>query len=1551
MAEQVARLKILAQIEGLEGFDKLKGAFKGLQQAIGPAETQLSKARQDIIAFGEAGKRTEQIIRGQIDALKALKGQAGAGGQLYTTLGADIRRLEGEVRDLNAAYVDLATGATYTAKQLSNLGAATSKPSMLAAQVRQMQDDLAKFKLLSREYIQGVADINKATQEGQRKSQDNNLFSNALNANPYLKGNYFVDDPAALFERQAKQGGLPATVAAKQAEVSRLKEQLQNVLRDTSNLEPLLNDIRRIEGNLASTRGPATTSGGARTTIPGLEGAGRDIGREWEASRIQLGQLAAEYDRLKQAQQDQVRVLQTQLLDAEDDLQRMLNGTTKEQEQAARVEERRARVLEKLARIQEDVAKAPNVGGYRDPATGAMLARGTEGRSAARENLLSQISMPPREISSLYQSIGGVGFAKISNDIERMGNSYEEVAVDIRKATAASDGSINSLRSQRAAWEELRNTVGNNKAALKEIGKELSTIDRQLEKRIGGGNAFGSRFQTLGAVASGAVFGGPAGFLGGAAGAAFGAASGVGGFAGALGGAAIGAAVGGVGQAAAGASNYASEIARLQIALKGVSTDQREFNNSLKFIKDAAPQFLTSLGDATKNYTRLQASVRGAGMGVNETQTVFKGLSAAIVATGGSTEQLNAAMLAASQVFSKGKVSAEELRGQIGERLPGAFTIFAQAVKMTPQQLDKALQDGKVTTEQFVKFSEELFKRYGDAAKSIGDSPFAASIRFQLAMDNFKLAAGQALLPIVTAFQNFGTEALNSLTRVAEGTTNWQKALGNTFSNVSKLIGGVQGLKDILSGLTKTLLVLGTTMAGVFAVQNIGTFVAAFRTVVGVTTTLVKVTRELLTLEKAITALKAIQGALQAVISGSASGAVKGLRSAKGVGAVVGLAAGAGAAALFKDQIDGAVSGIVDSIGGKFNDMFKMPELGGNFGGQAQNVPPSTGEDSEKAKKEADEQRRLDEANARARVDLDNATHRNAMELIRKRYEFEQELQNKQRDNWVKSFTGVAKSAASLITSFYGEMDGLTNRRREAAFGVMAAQQAAKSAQAMATATGGTGVSPTGVIARTGDTGQSTGPHLDARWADGRRITAEDVDRYISVNGRDPSSYGVTSPYGPRRMFGRSFHNGIDFGTPSGSGIGLRNGATVLRDLGFTGAGGFAVEIQTADGPMRLLHLQGGSTARATASATGNASQQARSIGAEAKSGVEAVDLAGAERILKLTEEQVAKLKEQIGTGFVRDYTQQIREQLDAQKDANFELEYRNRLEKSNMRPEFVDAELRKAKAAREVTQSISVANEALKALEKSGQGNSAEANKLREAIQALVVLYPQLGQAITDNAKRQVEAADRARSFNGSLTTSLQNYYKTLNDFGGSVGTVIQSTFKGLEDQLLNFVTTGKANFKELARSILSDMARIAIQQAIIKPLMGGVMGLFGIPLPNANGNAFAQNGIVPFAMGGVVDKPTLFKFANGGAGQLGLMGEAGPEAIMPLRRGRDGKLGVAAGSGGGSTSVVVNVDASGGSQVQGNPGQAEALGRAVSQAVQNELLRQKRPGGLLAA
>jgi len=229
-----------------------------------------------------------------------------------------------------------------------------------------------------------------------------------------------------------------------------------------------------------------------------------------------------------------------------------------------------------------------------------------------------------------------------------------------------------------------------------------------------------------------------------------------------------------------------------------------------------------------------------------------------------------------------------------------------------------------------------------------------------------------------------------------------------------------------------------------------------------------------------------------------------------------------------------------------------------------------------------------------------------------------------------------------------------------------------------------------------------------------------------------------------------------------------------------------------------------------------------------------------------------------------------------------------------------------------------------------------------------------------------------------GELGTKMEELKKSLEDLQNpikqvmagaqAIGDAFSTSFKGLIDGSMSAQEAMAGFFKSIANHFLDmasqmiakyiEMQIIGLAQKFLPGMFGGIFGASGPPdfsgasvsVPNqysysANGNVFAQNGIVPYAMGGIVDRPTLFPFAKG----IGLMGEAGPEAIMPLKRGADGRLGVA-GGGGGSTNVTVNVDASGNASVQGDQSQAKQLGVAVSAAVQAELVKQQRPGGLLA-
>ena len=228
--------------------------------------------------------------------------------------------------------------------------------------------------------------------------------------------------------------------------------------------------------------------------------------------------------------------------------------------------------------------------------------------------------------------------------------------------------------------------------------------------------------------------------------------------------------------------------------------------------------------------------------------------------------------------------------------------------------------------------------------------------------------------------------------------------------------------------------------------------------------------------------------------------------------------------------------------------------------------------------------------------------------------------------------------------------------------------------------------------------------------------------------------------------------------------------------------------------------------------------------------------------------------------------------------------------------------------------------------------------------------LNTQLTKALNKLAKLQGQQVEGDEDDKGEGLAGLGDESKSpLKSFADSAFKVAEqaeqafvNAFKGMEDALVKFVMTGKLNFRDLANSIIADLTRMLIRAAVTRPLFGALFPK--IPITgSANGNVFAKNKIVPYKMGGIVNKPTLFPMANG----MGLMGEAGPEAVMPLRRGSNGKLGVQ--SSGGVGNIVVNVDASG-SSIEGDSAQGEQFGRALAAAIQSELIQQKRPGGLLS-
>ncbi len=209
-------------------------------------------------------------------------------------------------------------------------------------------------------------------------------------------------------------------------------------------------------------------------------------------------------------------------------------------------------------------------------------------------------------------------------------------------------------------------------------------------------------------------------------------------------------------------------------------------------------------------------------------------------------------------------------------------------------------------------------------------------------------------------------------------------------------------------------------------------------------------------------------------------------------------------------------------------------------------------------------------------------------------------------------------------------------------------------------------------------------------------------------------------------------------------------------------------------------------------------------------------------------------------------------------------------------------------------------------------------------------------------------------------------DYLESARNVAGQTHDLFTNAFRGMEDAVATFATTGKLSFSDFAKSILADMARIATRAAAsqaLSSLFGGFFGGGNAAVQSgvdnlmsnsglfANGGAFA-GGVQMFATGGaftnsVVSTPTAFGMSGG---RLGVMGEAGPEAVMPLTRTSSGALGVRA-VGGGSTVVApvsVTIQDTGASPQAGDSGMDGAtVQRAVASVVEQAISNELRPSG----
>lgn len=241
---------------------------------------------------------------------------------------------------------------------------------------------------------------------------------------------------------------------------------------------------------------------------------------------------------------------------------------------------------------------------------------------------------------------------------------------------------------------------------------------------------------------------------------------------------------------------------------------------------------------------------------------------------------------------------------------------------------------------------------------------------------------------------------------------------------------------------------------------------------------------------------------------------------------------------------------------------------------------------------------------------------------------------------------------------------------------------------------------------------------------------------------------------------------------------------------------------------------------------------------------------------------------------------------------------------------------------------------------------------KYREEINQLTADIEQLNarlmQIPIDEANEKLRAANKAMQALGKVTrqtsvefknafaTKFVKYMETVNDFGSQAAGIVIKSFQGMEDALVQFVQKGKLDFRSLANSIIADMIRMAVRAAVIQPILGSFGGFLssvfgGGPKPTAG----FTNRVAGKAAGGPVS-----------GGRSYLVGERGPEIFTPSRSG-----GITPNHrmADGGTTINVSVNATE-SNISADGGEARQLGSAIAVAIQQQLVKERRPGGLLA-
>ncbi len=266
-----------------------------------------------------------------------------------------------------------------------------------------------------------------------------------------------------------------------------------------------------------------------------------------------------------------------------------------------------------------------------------------------------------------------------------------------------------------------------------------------------------------------------------------------------------------------GIAQAALDMESLERALATVTGSAAAAGRELVFVRDVSTRLGLDLETSVRQFAALAAAARGTSLAGAGVRQIFEAVAQAATVLGLSSDQLGGALTAIQQIISKGNVSAEELRQQLGERLPGAFQIAARAMGVTTQELNRMLERGELLATDFLpRFAETLRREFAAGVPAAVASARAAFERLRTALFELRVEIARS------GFLDALTEGVRSLTEALRSGQLRETLLtfGRTAAGaISVAVKAIQEFGDELASLAR-FLVAGAIVKGILALKS-----------------------------------------------------------------------------------------------------------------------------------------------------------------------------------------------------------------------------------------------------------------------------------------------------------------------------------------------------------------------------------------------------------------------------------------------------------------------------------------------------------------------------------------------------------------------------------------------------------------------------------------------------------------------------------------------------------------------------------------------------------